>query len=314
MIGNHLDINRNNIIICETSINMECYNMKYDTKLIIGKKLRIFSEYTFNKKYNEYSAITLIEENKIAIAYFADFEIYYSIVIFDGISLKYGNLKNIKLKYGYKTIFNLCNDIINYNKKNININLFFNSGNNYKKEGTIVSSFLNGSCNSFIINDINFNEKFQIYFKDKISNGIKGMINQLYFTYIDKDIEIYKNNKKLSIFTEFNKNDQIFAKVKENKSFLSLRYNYENGNEDCFIQLNTKKNYIYINGESYICKINPKIKEINNIIYNDLIDKIFGINDTEFNCSIIFEKKVEKNDLIIYLFDEKINCKIDKKK
>ena len=311
IMGTHLDKNRNNIIICESYIDMQCYNLKYEQKLIVGAKLIIFTEYILNKKYNEYSSLTLIEENKIVIAYFSGFEIYYSIVIFNGISLNFGNFRNIKLEYGYKTTLNLCNQIINYNRDNVDISLFFISENNYNNNGKIVNAFLNGVCSSFIINEVNLNEKYEIDFKNKISDGINGNIHKLYFSYIDKNMELYKNNKRILQTTEFNKNDSIYVKIQEGDKSL-LRYIYEN--EECHIQFYTKKTYIYINQEPYKCKINPKIKKINNIIYNELADKTFKIDDKEFNFYIIFENKVEKNELIIFFLNEKINCKIDKEK
>ena len=85
IIGIYLDKNRNNIMICETYFNMECYIIKYDKKLIIGEKLKIFSEYSFTKTNNEYSIIHLVENNKILVGYLSGFEIYYSIITYDGI-------------------------------------------------------------------------------------------------------------------------------------------------------------------------------------------------------------------------------------
>ena len=311
IIGIYLDKNRNNIMICETYFNMECYIIKYDKKLITGEKLKIFSEYSFTKTNNEYSIIHLVENNKILVGYLSGFEIYYSIITYDGIFLKFSKFKNEKIKNGYKTTLNLCREIINNYNDNNNLKLFYNFEDNYNNKGIVINSILDGSCNSIDIHEVNINQNYKIDFKNIISDEIYNINKKIYFTYINNNIDLYKNNKRISIFSKFDKNDEIFVKFKGNDEFFLLKYNY--GEDECYLRFYSKINYIYISGVPHICKMKTKLNEINNIIYNELDNKIFNLNSTEFNFSIIFENKIEKNDLIIYFLNKEIYCKKDMK-
>ena len=63
-------------------------------------------------------------------------------------------------------------------------------------------------------------------------------------------------------------------------------------------------------GEKYRCLLNKKYKEPNNIIFHELNNKKFYLNDKVFNFTIIFEKKVEYN-LNFYFLNKTIECQKD---
>ena len=309
LISIYLDKNRNNIITCLSHTLVECFASKYERKLITGSKITIFTDYETDKPYSKFCAMTLIGNNKIALAYITGFEIYYTIIIFNELSLKFGIFQNIKISHGLQSMHNLCNKIINYNKININ-DLYIDMENILNNKGKLANIFLNGSCNSFIINEIIPYEKYEIFLDSKISKGINKRKETLYFSYINKSIEVYKSNKKIFVNKEFNINDKIYVKIDDSEKPLLLRYNYEN--EECQIQFNAKKLYIFIEKNPFICLFDKNINEINNIIYNELKDKSFEIYSTEFNFSIIFENEVKEKDLIFYFLNKRINCKKDK--
>ena len=306
--ASHLDKKRDNIIICTSKHigEVDCYNAKYRDEYIIGDKLKIFSNCEwFN---NDNLVLTLIEDNKIAAVCTNQFNIYYSIILFDDDILKFGTYQNIKLPLKNEYKFSFSNPAI-ITDPNRDIILYFTISEYDSFTEKIGKIYLNETCNSFIMNNINPNEKILLDFENNISEISEEKNKKLYITYIDKEIELYKNEKKLNINTEFNENDKIYIKCIDSYKPLILKYKYEYS--QCKVEINIKKSFIYIMNEEYRCLLNPNIKEPNNIIYHDLNNEAFDINGKKFNFTIIFDKKVEKNDLIFYFLNEDIKCEIN---
>ena len=301
----NLDENKNSILVCLVHSILECYVSKYEKKLINGNKLIIFEDNNKNKSYIYYCSMLKLNKNKVAIVYNTGFEIYYSNIIFDDTSLKFEILKSINLSNGFKFILNACNQMFCHSQNIVSLENIFNNYN-----GKITNAFINSACNSFIIDEIQPNEKFNLILKNKITEGINHKNEKIYISYINKKIQLYKNNKKISVNNEYDIQDKMDVIIDYSDKPLLLKYIYRN--EECQIQLNPKRNYIFIEGKPHICIINKNNNQINNITYNELKDKIFDIFSKEFNFSLRFEKEVKNNELIFYLLKDKINCRKDK--
>ena len=304
----YLDDNRDMIIICtlENFGGVECYDAKYQKKFITGNKLKIFSNCEF---YNDDNFVmSLIENNKIAAVCTNQYNIYYSLIQFSDNVLKLGLYNNMELPLENKyKLFSFYNPVIHFDQ-NKGVVLFFTMSNYNTFTENIVKSYLNETCISFDINGINPNENVLLDFENNINSIIKEKNKKLIITYIDKEIELYKNNEKFYINTEFNVDDKIYVKLEDSYKPLILYYRYEN--DKCQIKFKIKESYIFIMGEKYRCLLNKKYKEPNNIIFHELNNKKFYLNKKVFNFTIIFEKEVE-NNINFYFLNKIIECQKD---
>ena len=286
----YLDTSRDKIIICVSKYieGVECYNMEYKRELIIGNKLQIFSNCEWYSKENLY--MTLIEDNKIAAICASQYDIYYSIIQFDEGNLKFGKYKNMKLPLNNENKFFFNNPVLVLGQgQNKKLSLYFTVSDHYSFTEKIAKINLKKYCNSFIMKDVEPNKKILIDFKNNISRLIEEKNDTLSITYIDEKIEIFKYNEELSMNTEFFIDDKVFIKCEDSLKPLILYYKYEDS--ICQIQINLKKSYVSVINEQYRCLLTKEYKEPNNILYNELKDKKFDINDKQFNFNIILENK-----------------------
>ena len=308
----YLDKNRNNIMICASKYigDVECYSIEYKGELIIGNKLQIFPKCEWYNKDNLY--MTLIEDNKIAVVCANQYDIFYSIIQFDKGNLKFGKYKNMKLPLNNENKFFFNNPVLILNQEqNKKLSLYFTISDHFTFTEKIAKIDLNKYCNSFIMKDVEPNKKILINFKNNISRLIEENNDTLSITYADKEIEIYKYNEKLPVNAEFYIDDKIFIQCEDSLKPLILYYKYEDS--ICQIQINLKKIYISIIDEKYRCLLTKDYKEPNNILYHELNDKKFDINDKQFNFNIIFEKKVGQYNFNFYFLDDELNCEKNKK-
>ena len=308
----YLDNNRDNIMICASKYigNVECYSIEYKGKLIIGNKLQIFSNCEWYNKDNLF--MTLVEDNKIATVCANQYDIYFSIIQFDEGNLKFGKYKNIKLPLNNENKFFFNNPVLIFNQdQNKKLSLYFTISDHNTFTEKIAKINLNKYCNSFIMKDVEANKEILIDFRNNISRLLEDNSDTLSITNIDKEIEIYKYNEKLSVKTEFFVDDKIFIKCEDSLKPLLLYYKYEDS--ICQIKINLKKRYVSIMDEKYRCLLTKDYKEPNNILYHELNNKKFDINDKQFNFNIIFEKKVGHNNYNFFFMNEELNCEKNKK-
>ena len=306
----YLDKSRDNIILfysLDSKIN--CLNLKYEDDLILGKSLTIFSNCPGIKDYRNYLlkynfiSMTLIEDYRIAAVCINEASIYYSLIRFNGNYLEIDKYGDKKLTFDNNKIFSNPSLVFYKNK-----GLVLYTNLNYKLG---VKIYLNLACNSFTINDIipyektiiNFNEQVSLSFEE--DNIILNIIN------LNSKIKYYINGKENYFPYEFNLNDNVTVICQDSDEPMILFYYLKKNNMGCQIKLITKKSYIYIMNEPFRCLVDPNITTINNIIYHDLNEKIFDINNKEFNFSIIYENDVRSNDLDLYFLEQKLNCQID---
>ena len=223
----HLDKKKESLILCtlifiDATKNFICLDLRFQNNgIIVGKYLTIFSKdyFSFN--------MALLEDNKIAIAFTGPIKysdksfVYFSTLIYENGSLKFGAFNNKKI---YK---------IN-GEENMSPALVFN--NHYglflylitEKSGMVYELNLFGYCNSFNIDNIEPYSKNLINFENHIFEGIDETIGELYIYTENKNVNIFRGSKNEYLNSKFNINDKIYISCEDSENQIILFYGFNN--------------------------------------------------------------------------------------
>lgn len=312
IVASYIDLNNKDLfLLCFvgysfTSGKVKCAVVKYNNnQIILGKYLTVFNSCP---DLLHRITINLIQNNKMAIGCTTFESVYISFLDYSSDQLKPGI-------YFDKKIINKPNGIvfnpyINYyqNKGYILYYLYGEESENYSG---LYKTSLNPSCENFDIILNYVNEKQILSFNEYINSGFEEKKMKFKFIYIDKNVAIYLNNKKVKLGNEYSQ-DKIFEiESKYSPKEMKIIFSISNQNSNCSAKITFKSYDIKIRNKTEKC-IKTKNGKINNLLNHELVND-FKTDSEKIEFKFQFENEVTNNELFYIYNGKKFKCKKNNK-
>ena len=308
IVASYIDLNNKDLfLLCFvgyslTSGKVKCSVVKYkNNQIILGEYLTVFNSCP---QIFHTITINLIQNNKMAIGCTTFESVYISFLDYSSDQLKQGI-------YFDKKVINKPNGIvlkpyINY-YQNKGYTLYYLYGKESENYTGLYKISFNPSCENFdiIINYVN--EKQIVSFNEYINSGFEEKKMNFKFIYIDKNVAIYLNNRKVILGNEYSQ-DKIFEiESKYSIQEMKIIFSISNQNSNCSAKITFKSYDIKIRNKTEKC-IKTKNGKINNLLNHELVND-FKTDSEKIEFKFQFENEVTNNELFYIYNGKKFKCK-----
>ena len=163
---------------------------------------------------------------------------------------------------------------------------------------------------------LNSSEMYSFPIEEIIYQGMNESLS-FSFSFIPKEIEIYKNNKKIKeneIFTDLDGFRYIFYFGDMIKPIYHLQINMNKKDYFCDIEIEIKGSTISVGLSKFNCILDKSIGRINNIRKHNLNRTLNYKENDEIEIYFTYVDDLPKgNELIFYYENYQIKCKSNKK-